>query len=372
MRTLRGRIAFFYACVIALALMAFAATMYGIFVTTESAEPDPTGEEAREIVEMRSRVLLALGIAVPVGLAVAVGGGVLITRRAFGSLDAVVRTAAVLDLDNIQARIPTFAGAGTEVEQVAAALNGMLGRLEGAVLGLRRFTANAAHELRTPLAVLLGNLELALRRPDDARAARATMEETHEELERLTQLVESLLTLARGDARELPVRAEKVDIGEVLGQVTDLYEVVAQQRGIALTRHAAAPAVIQTDALLLSRILANLVDNACKFTGAGGRIDIYLESGPAGARVCVQDSGPGIAANEQERIFERFYRGTSGRAVHSGFGLGLSLARDLAHTLSGSLIVEPPPPGQPGARFVLQLPPAPSHPEPLLPPPPAR
>ena len=355
-RTLRGRLGFFYSCVIALSLTVFAGTIYGIIVSVESGEDDPTGEEQRELLQIRHRFLWALGIAVPAGLAFALGGGAWVTRRAFVSLDEVVRTAAVLGPDNVHARIGSFAGAGAEVEQVAAALNGMLDRLERAVLGLRRFTANAAHELRTPLTVLLGNLELSLRRPYEVEAARTTMEDTFEELERMAQLVESLLTLARSDSHELPIRAVPLDAGELVGQVVGLYETVASERNIALCLHGAGALPLHTDPLWLNRVVVNLIDNACKFTPVGGQVDVYLQSGPRGVQIAVQDSGPGIAASERQRIFERFFRGAGTSGTYPGFGLGLSLARDLTQVLGGTLCAESRADGQPGARFTLQIP----------------
>lgn len=355
-RTLRGRMAFFFAVVIALSLAVFAATVYGIVVNVESEDDDPTGEEQREITQIRRRVLIALGVAVPVGLAVAVGGGALITRKAFRSLSEVVRTTVALGADNVHARIPSFAGAGAEVEQVAAALNGMLDRLERAVSGLRRFTANAAHELRTPLTVLLGNLEISLRRPHDLESVRTTMEETFEELERLAQLVDSLLTLARSDACELKVRAVPLDAMQVAGQVIDLYDTVASERGITLLMHARAPVPVVTDPLWLSRILVNLVDNACKFTGRGAQVDVSIEPAQDWVIIIVQDTGPGIGEADVPRIFERFFRGAGERSVPSGFGLGLSLAHDLAVALGGKLRLEPRTDGRSGARFILQVP----------------
>jgi signal transduction histidine kinase len=291
-----------------------------------------------------------------VGLVVAIGGGAWVTRKAFVSLDEVVRTAAVLGADNFHARVPSFAGAGAEVEQVAAALNGMLERLERAVLGLRRFTANAAHELRTPLTVLLGNLEISLRRPHDPQAVRATMEETHEELERMVQLVESLLTLARSDASELPISAVSLDAGEVVSQVVGLYETVASERGLQLSLHSPQHLPVRTDPLWLSRIVVNLVDNACKFTEAGGRVDLQVQPAHGGVLIAVEDTGPGVAEPDRARIFERFFRGAGGCSSHAGFGLGLSLAHDLAGALGGSLLLERRADGQAGARFVLQVP----------------
>lgn len=348
--------AFFFALVIVLSLAGFAATVYGIVVNVESEDDDPTGEEQREIAQIRHRVLVALGVAVPVGLAVAVGGGALITRKAFRSLSEVVHTAKTLSGDNVQARIPSFAGAGAEVEQVAAALNGMLERLERAVSGLRRFTANAAHELRTPLTVLLGNLEICLRRPHEAVSVRTTMEETFEELERLAQLIESLLTLARSDACELPIRAVPLDAMTVASQVVELYETVASERCVTLLLHGRPPVPVVTDPLWLSRILVNLVDNACKFTGRGAHVDIHIEPAGDNVHITVQDTGPGITEADLPRIFERFFRGAGERSAHPGFGLGLSLAHDLAEALGGKLGLEPRNDGHSGARFILQIP----------------
>ena len=334
-RTLRGRLTLFYAAVLATVLVAFGATTYVVAMEDEAKEA--VHGEAPSAVS--HRLLLALGIGLPAALVVAIAGGLFISRRALAPIEGVVRVLGNLDADNLEQRIPSHAGAGAEVETLVGALNSMLARIERSVGGLRRFTADAAHELRTPVTSLMGNLEVTLRRPREPAELRVAMESALEELGRLGRLVESLLVLARSDAGELPLRPVEVDVAQVVEGVLEPYQEIAVTRGIRLLSECSASARADADPLWLGRALANLVDNACKFTPQGGQVAVRV--GSSDGRICIQveDSGPGLLPEERARAFERFYRGDAARGGSDGFGLGLSLARDIAQAMGGALML---------------------------------
>jgi len=334
-RTLRGRLTLFYAAVLATVLVAFGATTYVVAMEDEAKEA--VHGEAPSAVS--HRLLLALGIGLPAALVVAIAGGLFISRRALAPIEGVVRVLGNLDADNLEQRIPSHAGAGAEVETLVGALNSMLARIERSVGGLRRFTADAAHELRTPVTSLMGNLEVTLRRPREPAELRVAMESALEELGRLGRLVESLLVLARSDAGELPLRPVEVDVAQVVEGVLEPYQEIAVTRGIRLLSECSASARADADPLWLGRALANLVDNACKFTPQGGQVAVRV--GSSDGRICIQveDSGPGLLPEERARAFERFYRGDAARGGTDGFGLGLSLARDIAQAMGGALML---------------------------------
>lgn len=354
-RTLKGRLAIWYAGVLAVTMVAFGAASYLAFVSEESKEGALDEEDEAEIAQVGGKVLAAVAIGLPIALAVAAGGGWWIGRRALRPIDDVVRVAGALDADDLSARVPHDRGDAQEVQRLVTAFNGMLERIEHSVGGLRRFTADASHELRTPLAVMMGELEVALRRPRDSAELRATMEGALEELGRLARLVDSLLTLARADAGELPLERVPLDAGDVVRRVVDPYETVAAERGLALEIACPAPAPVSTDPLWLGRAVANLVDNACKFTPRGGRVSVAVTHAGDQIRIEVADSGPGITGDDRERAFERFYRARAVRGSTEGFGIGLPLARDIARALGGDLTLDAPPAGG-GARFHLDLP----------------
>ncbi len=366
-RTLPVQLGGFFAVVITATLLLFSASIYMVAQLTEQDDDDEYEYSERELAEEREHLLTTIAIALPASLAAAIGGGFLLAQRALKSLERVIHIAEQTSAENLSARIPEVRGAGQEVERLVAASNAMLDRIERAVSGLRRFTADAAHELRTPLAVLMGRLELSLRRPRDAEALRGTIETTLEELERLTRLVEVLLTLARSDAGDLAVSTVPVDVEAFLQRVVSPYDAVAAERGLKLRLLTSAPPdlVVKTDPLLLGRVLANLLDNACKFTPAGGTVELRATYGARGLGIAVADTGPGLPESERPRVFERFFRSASVRGSIEGFGLGLPLAQDLTRALGGQLYAAVVPVG---AEFVVELPlRAASGPEPARP-----
>ncbi len=351
-KTLRGRLALFYAIALSLVLGAFAATVYAVIEAEEAAEsplikalepPDQTG----------LHLLIALAAALPVALAVAIGGAVLVSRRGLAPLDDVVKIAGGIGTESLDQRIPERAGSVEEIARLVRALNGMLERLDRSVAGMRRFTADASHELRTPLATLLGELEITLRHDRSPAELRGAVESTLEHLGRLSRLVDGLLTLARSDAGGLPFTPEPVDLAELVRAAVEPYDAVATAREIRLRVDASAPVAAFADPLWTGRAIANLVDNACKFTPSGGEVTIAVRAEGPRALVEVRDSGPGVPDADRERIFERFFRGPAARAGAEGSGLGLPLAREIARSQGGDLQALPV---TGGAAFVLALP----------------
>jgi heavy metal sensor kinase len=333
--TLRGRLALWSAAALAAVLCSFAAAVYLIVEAEEAAEPPEVA--ALEPPDHTGRYLLvALAVALPAGLAVAVGGGLWIARRALGPLDEVVRVARTVDAE-VAERIALPPDAADEVRELALALNGMLDRLAHAVDGMRRFTADASHELRTPIAALMSEIEVTLRRTRSDVELRAALEGALEELGRLGRLVEALLTLARSDSRQLPVEPAPVELGQLTRQVVEPYEAVLAARQISLSLACPERIEVRTDPLWLGRAIANLVDNACKFTPAGGAVAVRVAASAGAVEIVVRDTGAGLSDEERRRVFERFYRGSGARGASDGFGLGLALAHEIVSALGGRL-----------------------------------
>ena len=349
-RTLRGRLALWYTAVLSVVLIAFSVTVY--FIAAEEDEVEDARHQEHEEREAE-RVLLALAVGLPVGIVLALCGGLWITRRGFAPLDEMARVASELGADSLGRRIPMRPGAGSEVERVIEALNAMLERLDRSVTGLRQFTADASHELRTPVAVLLGEVELALRQPRTAQEQRQTLERVEEGLSGLARLTESLLTLARSDANELSFQLEDVSVVQVIGQVVSLYAPIASDNTLRLEVRCPPELVARAEPLWLGRALANLVDNACKFTPAGGTIVLSAQARLGRVFIRVDDTGVGLSQGQEERIFERFYRAVDARGTTPGFGLGLAIAREVLRAMGGDLRYEPKIGA--GASFVIEL-----------------
>ena len=336
--TLRGRLALYFGVVLAVVLFGFSATVYIVAVV----EPDHGApEDAAEAREAGERLLVALFATLPLALGAGVGGALILTRSGLRPLVDVVNVAERMGLDRLDLRVPLHADNPREVAHLSTSMNAMLQRLETSVAGLHRFTGDAAHELRTPIARVITGLETTLRHPRDADTLRTALVEALEETQRMSQLVDGLLTLSRADAGELAAATVVVDLGLVVEDVAEAWAAPAA------ARHQTLDLIIDADArqamgdpMWIARAVSNLVENACKCTQDGGHISVTVRRVANGIAVKVEDNGPGVAAADRERIFERFFRSTSMRGSTAGFGLGLSLARDIAHALGGNLVVE--------------------------------
>jgi len=214
-----------------------------------------------------------------------------------------------------------------ELQPLAASLNALLGRLDSALGAQRRFTADAAHELRTPLAALKLQLDVA-RRANDQPARAAAYDDLNAGVERASHLVDQLLTLARIEPEALATRAVDCDLAAIAKESIVARGALAAKKHIdlGLAREAAAP--VRGDPASLAILLSNLLDNALRYTPAGGKIDVAVDSVDGRAVLTVVDTGPGIPAEERERMFDRFFRGVDNREL--GSGLGLSIVKRIA------------------------------------------
>jgi len=303
----------------------------------------------REALTSYLHILLAL---VPLGLGLALAGGALVARWALEPVGLMSRTARRITAQDLTERIPVR-GAGDELDHLAGTLNAMLTRLEAAFAEVRRFAADAAHELRTPLTSLRGELEVGLRADRSPAEYRQVLESTLESAERLVRLAEDLLALSRATAGGV-ARSAPVDIEALVMGVLDAGVRLAQGRGVTVRLGAVAPAVVSGDATALDRALLNLVDNAVRYTPAGGKVEISATPSDGSVEIAVQDSGPGIAPQDAERVFEPFVRLDAGRTKEpSGSGLGLAIARSIVEAHGGALTLHSAPEG--GSRFTIRL-----------------
>lgn len=290
-------------------------------------------------------VLLALLLTVG-----AYASGWRIAETALRPTREITEQAEGLEAGALDARITAHADVA-EFQRLVSVLNAMLNRLDTAFQGQRRFTADASHELRGPLNVLRGELEVALKRQRTEAEYREVLSRCRDEVLRLVGLANDLLLLARADAGSSAGRIETLDLYETAQSVLERYRPLAAERGLAL-RLAGVPAAIRGDGELLERAIANLVDNAVKYAAVPGTIEIEVAATPQPS-VTVRDSGPGIPAHLVPLLFQRFLRGDPARRRADGAGLGLSIAQAAAQGLGGSLEFLG---NSPGAVFRLSLP----------------
>jgi signal transduction histidine kinase len=310
------------------------------------------GRDVRDLDKMRSVIVGALGWGLAISVGLALAGGLMMTSSMVRRIEAINDTSREIVEGDLGRRIPA-SGAGDDFDKLVGNLNGMLDRITGLMETVRQVSDNIAHDLRTPLTRLRSRLEIARGQLGDANPeARAAVEQATEEADGLLATFNALLRIARIEAEQRREGFAAVDLVPLLTDVAELYEPVAAERDQTLTLQVREVAPIDGDRDLLFQAIANLVDNAIKYTPAGGRIALGLEPKGEGAEVYVADTGPGIPADQRERVFDRFHRLESSRST-PGSGLGLSLVRAVARLHGATIRLTD---NAPGLRVALLLP----------------
>ena len=312
----------------------------------------PTKQVWETLQTFRNYLLLTA----PLVLLISGVGGYWLSHRALAPVDALTRTARTISGQNLSSRLERL-DTGDELQRLSDTLNEMLDRIEKAFLQVTQFTADASHELRTPIALMRTEAEVALRRARDAEAYREALQHILKETERTSVLIEDLLALARADSGREVLKPQPIELGELLRNCMKEWKPLAGGAGHELTlRSAEAGQVwVMADEAALRRVLTILLDNAVKYTPAPGHIGVSLEERNQRAVVSVHDTGIGIPAAEQSRIFERFYRIDKARGhAGGGAGLGLAIARWIVERHGGSISVEST--NDKGSRFSVEIP----------------
>jgi heavy metal sensor kinase len=311
----------------------------------------PADDAVETLHDFRSYLLMFA----PLLLLVAAGGGYWLSRRALSPVDALVRTAREVSGTNLGSRLQKLE-TGDELQRLSDTLNEMLDRIEVAFQRITQFTADASHELRTPVSLIRTEAELALRRSRGEAEYKESLRHILLEAERTTALIEQLLSMARADSGRETLHFDLVDLRQTLRSVVDGWQQVATIRNLQFSSNLDAPDFsVMGDETLLRRLADILLDNALKYTPSPGSVHLSLELQGESAVIRVQDSGFGIPEEEQGKIFERFYRVDKARSrAHGGAGLGLAIAQWIVAQHGGSIQVESQA-GQ-GATFRVELP----------------
>lgn len=277
------------------------------------------------------------------------------SRRALAPVDALVRTARDISGTNLNRRLQTL-NTGDELQRLTDTLNEMLERIESAFQKITQFTADASHELRTPVSLIRTEAEVALRRSRTESEYKESLLQILQEAERTTLLIEQLLELARADSGRGSLVMQSVDLPEILRSVVSSWQQVAAARNLQFSTDIYKLDVsVMGEPTLLRRLADILLDNAFKYTPSPGSVRLALEVREETAVITVRDSGMGIAQEEQEKIFERFYRVDKARSRgEGGVGLGLAIAEWIVLQHRGAISVESQP-GE-GATFRVELP----------------
>ena len=298
---------------------------------------------------------LLLFISIPLLLLCAAAGGYWISTRALAPVDQITQTARTISAQNLSSRL-VVPNTGDELQRLSETLNGMLGRLESAFKKITQFTADASHELRTPVAVMRTRTELSLRKARSAEEYRDVIAEVLAELEKTSGLIEQLMFLARADSGAETLHFSATNVSEVLREACHQGSALAEAKQIGFQEQISGDSVwIRGDASSLRRLFLILIDNAVKYTPANGQVEVSLQRNDGYAVAQVRDTGIGIAQTDLPNVFERFYRADKARTRESGgVGLGLSIGRWITEVHAGTIEVQSSP-GR-GSIFEVRLP----------------
>jgi heavy metal sensor kinase len=311
--------------------------------------------EMDDFYEALDHFALLLFISIPSLLLCAAAGGYWISTRALAPVDQITQTARTISAQNLSSRL-VVPQTRDELQRLSETLNGMLERLEAAFKKITQFTADASHELRTPVAVMRTRAELSLRKARTADEYRDVIAEVLSELEKTSRLIDQLMFLARADSGAETLEFRATNVAEVLREACHQGSALAEAKQVAFQEQISGDSLwIQGDASSLRRLFLILIDNAVKYTPTNGQVEVSLQRSDGFAVAEVRDTGIGIAETDLPNVFERFYRADKARTRESGgLGLGLSIGRWITEVHAGTIEVRSAP-GH-GSNFQIRLP----------------
>jgi heavy metal sensor kinase len=287
-----------------------------------------------------ARIAWILGLGLPLGALCAAAAGYSLARRALAPVDRLATRASAITAERLGERLPVETP-DDELGRLARAFNSTLARLEQSFDQMRRFTSDASHELRTPLTAIRSVGEVGLQQARSTETYREIIGSMLEEVDRLSQLVESLLTLSRADAGHLKLTRQTVELASLVRDTIAQLLVLAEEKDQSISTTLSRPAPVQGDPVLLRRAIVNLLDNAIKFGPPGTQIRVTLTTDDGQIALSIKDEGPGIAEADQPHVFDRFFRADRARSRNAeGVGLGLAIARWVVEAHGGSIGLE--------------------------------
>jgi signal transduction histidine kinase len=309
------------------------------------------GRDTRELKATQRLITRALLWGIAMTLALALLGGVVMSRGMLRRIELINQTSRNIMAGDLSQRIP-IRGSGDELDQLAGNLNTMIDEIERLMDGIRHVSDNIAHDLRTPLTRLRNRLEQLLVDLEDGSPYRSQVEQGIAEADQLLATFAALLRIARIEAGGHKARFKPVDLAALVGDAAELYEALAEEKQLRFSTRVDASVSLEGDRDLLFQALTNLIDNAIKYTPAGGEVSLELMRVGKTADIAVSDTGSGIAETERDKVGQRFYRLESSRNT-PGSGLGLSLVKAVAKLHRATLLLED---NAPGLKATLRLP----------------
>ncbi len=298
------------------------------------------GTSLQTVQDTLQKLFFTLLFGVPASLTLASFGGWFMARKSLRPVNDITTTARLITAKNLDKKIEV-ANPNDEVGMLAETINEMISRLNNSFGQMNQFSSDVSHELRTPLTILRGEMEVALRSQRSAEEYREVITSGLEEVERMSLMVEELLLLSKAEHGELRLNISTVLLHSLLEISFDNAMALARGRGVDITIHGKEEVSVQGDKMRLARVLLNLVDNAVKYTPKGGRVILSLAKKGDEAYISIRDTGIGISKEDQEKIFERFYRVDKSRSREiGGTGLGLAICKRIIEAHGGRISVD--------------------------------
>jgi heavy metal sensor kinase len=288
----------------------------------------------KNLSDFKNNILAVL----PVILILGALGGWVLARRSLSPIGYIASKAQSITFQNLSERL-VLRGTGDEMDDLIRTMNGMIARLESSFKRMAEFTADASHEMKTPVCAMRGEAEVLLSKGRSAEEYQEGLAHFIEQFDRLNQMINSLILLSKFDATQVELKMAPLRLDLLIEDICSLFQVLAEQKGIALDFHATEEVTVIGDKVRLQQLFTNLIDNAIKYTSKGS-IHVTLEKNKEHILLKVQDTGIGIPSEEQEKVFKRFYRVDKSRSRETGgVGLGLSIAEWVVHAHHGKIEV---------------------------------
>ena len=300
------------------------------------------GSSLEGVEDALHQLLLILLIAVPTALLFASAGGLFLANKALRPVDDITQIARRIGTGDLRQRI-RIKQVNDELGRLASTFNEMIAKLEGSFRRVKRFTADASHELKTPLTILRGEVEVGLKKKRTLKEYQRILTSNLEEVSRMSRIVDDLLILSRADMGELTMEREEVDLSSLAQEVWEGLQILAQERGVQLKFMDDGFTKVEGDPLFLRQLILNLTENGLKYTPFGGEVELKVkgDQDEGVVRIFVSDTGVGIAKKDLKRIFDRFFRADKARSRETGgTGLGLSICQWIAKAHEGQIAVE--------------------------------